>query len=308
MSRTEVFGRLARVASTNLGIFDQRQAERCGASAGALRAWARDGVLEQVGRGVYRVTAAPRTADQRILVACTVAGKDALASARTAAALHHFDSFPSLHLKVHVDLLLPRHSTYRNTQLYISRSDSIAPEDRCFVGRIPTTSPIRTLIELGKVAGRDQIEEVLDGAERDGKVNRRALERRLNELRTRGRRGVGPIADILRERAALAHLPRTVLERRMLRLLAAHGLPVPICQYAVTRSDGRTAYLDFAYPDRRLAIEVDGNGSHATPTARSADNERSNQLPAWRFVRFTYEDVTGRGDAVAAAVALHLTS
>ena len=94
----------------------------------------------------------------------------------------------------------------------------------------------------------------------------------------------------------------------MLRLLAAHGLPVPVCQYPVTRRDGRTAYLDFAYPDRRVAIEVDGNGSHATPAARSADNERSNQLPDWRFVRFTYEDVTGRGNAVAATVALHLTS
>jgi very-short-patch-repair endonuclease len=74
----------------------------------------------------------------------------------------------------------------------------------------------------------------------------------------------------------------------------------------VQRADGTPAFLDFAYPERALAIETDGNGSHATPAQRSADNVRSNQLPGWRFLRFTYEDVTERPDAVAAVVARNL--
>jgi very-short-patch-repair endonuclease len=63
-----------------------------------------------------------------------------------------------------------------------------------------------------------------------------------------------------------------------------------------------------ATTDRRLAIEVDGNGSHATPSQRDADHERSNQLPRWRFVRFTYEQVFEQPGAVAAIVGLHLTN
>jgi very-short-patch-repair endonuclease len=81
-----------------------------------------------------------------------------------------------------------------------------------------------------------------------------------------------------------------------------------VCQYPVVRADRRLAIFDFAYPALRLAIEVDGNGTHATPEQRRADNERSNQLPSWRVVRFTHEDVIRRPRVVATTVALHLRS
>jgi very-short-patch-repair endonuclease len=273
-----------------------------------LRQWVADGVLERSGRDVYVVLAVPRSPEQRVLVACKLAGPSALATRRTAEALHHFDGFGPLDRVRAMDILVPATSNFRSRDTNLHRSDTIESQDRCFVGPIPTTSPVRTLIDLGAVVSREQLEEALDGAERDGKVNRRVLERRLGELRQHGRRGTANVAAILDGRARMERLPRTVLERRMLRLLERAGLPLPVCQYPVMRRNGRTAFLDFAYVALLVAIEVDGNGSHATPAQRASDNQRSNELTGWRVLRFTYEDVTHRGAYVADTVGSHLSS
>ena len=86
----------------------------------------------------------------------------------------------------------------------------------------------------------------------------------------------------------------------LLRTLRAHGLPEPIAQLHVVRPDGSDAYLDFAYPDLRIAIEVDGHSSHATRWQRASDARRSNQLAlgGWTVLRFTYEDVRDRSNIV----------
>jgi hypothetical protein len=227
---------------------------------------------------VYRIVGVHEDWHQRLVAWLARCGGCAVASHRSAAALHRLDGFP----EGPIDVLVPVASKTRVTG--VRRTLSLDAADRCLVGGIPATSPVRTLIDLGAVADEKALVRALDAAERDRKVQRHILQRRLGEVGNL--RGASALVDVI----------------------AVHGLPAPICQYAVTRCDGRTAYLDFAYPDRSLAIEVDGNGTHATPAERRADNERSNQLPGWRFLRFTYEDVTERGVAVAGTVALHLTS
>jgi very-short-patch-repair endonuclease len=101
-----------------------------------------------------------------------------------------------------------------------------------------------------------------------------------------------------------------VLERKMLRLLAAHGLPRPVCQHRVVRPDSQVADLDFAYPEQRVAIEVDGHVGHATRRQRGSDARRGNQivLADWRVLRFTYEDVTRRPGYVAEVVRTALSA
>ena len=64
----------------------------------------------------------------------------------------------------------------------------------------------------------------------------------------------------------------------------------------------------FAYVSRRIAIEVDGHGSHATRRERAADNVRGNALVAagWTLRRFTYEQVMHDAATVAATVRIAL--
>jgi very-short-patch-repair endonuclease len=99
-------------------------------------------------------------------------------------------------------------------------------------------------------------------------------------------------------------VPASVLERRLLHVLKSAGLPSPVGQHRVERPDGSASYLDFAYVDSRLGIEVDGHATHATRTQRAADADRTNQLSllGWQVLRFTYEDVTRRPTRVAATI------
>ena len=57
------------------------------------------------------------------------------------------------------------------------------------------------------------------------------------------------------------------LELRFQEALVAAGLPAAEQQHPVTLPNGRTAYLDLAYPDERVDIEVDHTEWHATLTA-----------------------------------------
>ena len=49
-----------------------------------------------------------------------------------------------------------------------------------------------------------------------------------------------------------------MLEAAFADLAAAYALPRPVYQYWVTTSNGEDRFIDFAYPDLMLAIEVDG--------------------------------------------------
>lgn len=62
----------------------------------------------------------------------------------------------------------------------------------------------------------------------------------------------------------------------------------PAQQYRV-RIGGRTIRIDLAYPERKLAIELDGWEFHRTRTAFDDDRTRANLLVAhgWTLVRFT---------------------
>jgi len=176
--------------------------------------------------------------------------------------------------------------------------------DRAVVGVTPVTSRARTLIDLGATVSAETVEEAFDGAERDRLVKRGEVERHYRVLRARGRNGVGAMTQILEARVAEKRVPRSVLERRMMRLLSRAGLPEPTGSYRVRVSPALVYELDFAYVDVRLALEVDGHGSHATRRNRAADNVRANELGnhGWRLRRFTYEQVMYRPAAVAAIV------
>jgi very-short-patch-repair endonuclease len=74
------------------------------------------------------------------------------------------------------------------------------------------------------------------------------------------------------------------------------GLPRPASQYEVSTRGQFVARVDFAYPDSRLAIEIDGDRWHSGRTARQRDNTRQNRLVAagWVPLRFSWSDINDR--------------
>lgn len=97
----------------------------------------------------------------------------------------------------------------------------------------------------------------------------------------------------------------SVLESMLRVLLAEAGLPAPQTQYRVLDERGRfVARVDFCWPAARLVVEADGYAFHSDREAYRNDRRRLNQLEllGWRVLRFSWEDVVGRPEAVVAAV------
>ena len=91
--------------------------------------------------------------------------------------------------------------------------------------------------------------------------------------------------------------PRTpsALELRLLVLIRASGFEEPVTEHPFAKHLGRRWRFDFAWPDRWLAVEVDGGawapggGRHTRGAGFAADHDKMNRamLLGWRVLRFT---------------------
>lgn len=166
-----------------------------------------------------------------------------------------------------------------------------------FKNVLPLTSATRTLIDLSRMCDPESFELMLDEALRRGLTRLSRLRWRLRTI-GQGREGVALLNGLIEEREG-AGLSQSVLETKFLRLLKRARLPIPVQQFEVFLA-GRRAFLDFAYVDQRLAIEVDGYRYHSGIRSYQRDRDRNNALTnlGWRILRFTWKDVIERPDEV----------
>ena len=75
-------------------------------------------------------------------------------------------------------------------------------------------------------------------------------------------------------------------------LLGRSRLPAPVAQFEVVDGDRFLARVDFAWPDRRVAVEYDGLW-HAEPGQFARDRQRLNRLreAGWTVVFVTAADL-----------------
>jgi very-short-patch-repair endonuclease len=79
-------------------------------------------------------------------------------------------------------------------------------------------------------------------------------------------------------------------ERVLHRILKRAGLTGWVPQYRIRLADG-VAYVDAAFPEQRVVIEIDGCRNHDAKSGRfESDRTRQNELIAlgWRVLRFTW--------------------
>jgi very-short-patch-repair endonuclease len=122
----------------------------------------------------------------------------------------------------------------------------------------------------------------------------------MNAVARKGRAGVGIIRRLLEERGDVPD--GTVLERRMWTLLATHGIPTPVAQQTVLDGHGQfVGVVDFAYPELKYVIEVDGFESHSALREFRHDRVRQNDLIdlGWTVHRFTWTEVDQLSPRVA---------
>ncbi|HEX2038980.1 MAG TPA: DUF559 domain-containing protein [Acidimicrobiales bacterium] len=283
---------IARRARVQHGLITREQALAAGLGEDAIDRWLACERLEPVHSRVYRVAGVPQTWEQDVMAAVMAA--DGVASHRTAARLW------GIHDADEVEVTVPRGRRCEAVGMVTHRSRDLTPKHVTRRLGIPVTNPMRTLVDLGAVVRSDAaVADALERAVIARVCSVVAVERVLDDVARRGRRGAGVIRRVLDDRALGRARPDGLLEARFARVLRERNLPPPAFQHPVGRYR-----VDFAYPDLMIAIEVDGFEVHSSPTAMQADVERQNHLVAagWTVLRFTWRDVVRRPTWVARQV------
>ena len=167
---------------------------------------------------------------------------------------------------------------------------------------IPVTTPVCTLVDLATRLPADQLERMVNEADRRDLTNPEALRSALENFG--GRPGAGILRRLLDRRTFT--LTDSELERRLLPLVRQAGLPPP-----QTGSRVNKYRVDFYWPDLRLVVETDGLRYHRTPAQQARDRVRDQAHAAAGLttLRFTHGQVTwepGHVKATLAAVARRL--
>jgi hypothetical protein len=241
---------------------------------------------------VYAVAGAPRSWRQDLQAAHLAS--EGVASHRAALALWDLPGGSEI-TELSVDR--PRHP--KIVGALIHRSTDLRPFHVVIKDSIPCTRPARTLVDAGAVLHWKVVERATDEALGRRLVTLEEVHRVFLSLARKGRRGIGALRAVLERRGVDDSIPESVLEGWFRRLYIDSGLPVPEDQFEVLLG-ARLYRLDRAYPELRIAIEIDGYRSHSSLEAFQSDRARQNDLvtAGWIVLRFTWDDVLRRGPAV----------
>lgn len=279
---------LSRIAASQHGLVTHAQAVGAGCGEELLRGLLRKGGVQRVHRGVFRFLAVPRSFEQRVLAACLAC--DGVACRHTAVRLHGFEP-DGLRPAPRPDVLSRRTTHHPGAGGFVVHTTRrLGEDDLVSLRGIPVTSPARTLRD---VAG------LLPAAVLDGFIGHLLATRAIGPselLRLVAPRPPRPGGRVLRlavERAGVTTAPDSSLEHRALVLVRAAGLPEAVAQFPVHAGGHPVAVLDFAWPDQRVALEVDGYRWHAAPGAFAGDRRRDNLLRelGWSVYRTTASEI-----------------
>lgn len=271
----------------------REEALASGLSEDAILRNVQRGIWQRPFPGVYFPFSGRPTFQQRVLAACRWCG--GIASHRTGGTLYKLLESSLVEVTTTRCLRAPR------PEIVVHRVDSLLPRDTTWVGAIPATTPIRTIIDLAAVVEPSVLRKVAFEAVRRDLIHFRRLEEALKDT-PRGRRGVSELRKVMREGLD------TYLERKLRSVLANSPLPRPTAQYEVRTPRGRSFFIDSAYPEQRIAIETDGWAFHSDPDAFQRDRARWRELAkmGWTVLCFTYEDITVRPNEVIETIATAL--
>ena len=266
-------GAVRAIARDQHGIVTRAQLLTSAVDRSVIDRALRSGKLHQLFRGVYSTLAPELASEDALLIAGLLAAGDGAALTHGTAAWR-WSIIPGpptrIELAVPHDRSAPPGLVYHRTRL--------RPDDLTLNGRFPTTSVPRTLLDLAVRYDHRALLRALAEAEFHHDV-------RPADILATLRRGHPGSANL---RAALKHhtpghgAVRSQLERRFRALLVEHDIDLPL----------RNALLgpwtiDCLWPDRRVAVELDGR-QHERPHQADEDDDHDLWLRRNRYIARRY--------------------
>lgn len=242
-------------------------------------------------RDVYVHRAVPVTHELRAVAAASLVVPGAVVTGCSAAVLW---GVPLVRDDDEVELTVPpgRHPV-RVSGVRVRRA-LIPGEDVQRRRGVHVTTPEATAVRVATALPHDEAVIAIDRMVGTGVVDLapvRALASRARGGGARMARAVCAAAD------GLAESPQ---ETRLRLLIGRSSLPLPNAQYPVRRGGRFVARVDFAWPDRKVAVEYDGLW-HAEAGQFARDRQRLNALRAagWQVVFVTAADLHRPAELIA---------
>jgi hypothetical protein len=224
-------------------------------------------------------------------------GHSAVACMGTAAALYGFDTEnttavhvldPGIRMRPVKGLMV-----HQRTGARLSR----------VAGRL-ATGPGWTAVEVARELRRPRALATLDAALRSQSCTRVDLETAVREQV--GRRGIVAVRELLPYADARAE---SAMESEARLVMIDYGLPRPELQYPIRGHDGEVWWVDFAWPEARVAAEYESIDWHAGRLEMIKDKKRfaGVQECGWTVIPIVVDDVRRFPARLAERIDVHLS-
>ena len=297
---------LGPIAESQHGVFSLDQARRVGVERSTLDKRVARGALTKAQSTVYAFPGSAATWQREVTSLVLSVPGLAAASHKTAAFIWGMTSFEPETTEV----VTARHRRIHRQNPQIHESKDLQPADVTVVDGIPTTTSVRTVVDVGASASQQYVEHCLDTGLRLELFTLMEVQAFIKRVARSGRSGIGKIRPLVDERIGWHAATESALEDRFRRLITRSGLPVPASQYLVHEASAVVCRADFAYPDHRILIELDGEQYHMDRATFQNDREKQNRAHAlgWTVYRFTWRQVKEAPESVVATLSAALST
>ena len=283
---------IVRIAERRLHLITDDEVKRLGLNERSVQRLVRIGQLHRIADGVLATHEGPLTVPQRELAIC-LSISDAVLSHTSAASIWGLRRAP----KDRVEVTVPHGRRVADRRAVVHYSNRI-PDHHVvdLIDGARVTSVARTVFDLGGVMDEAGHLSVIEDVRNKGLCIDAELGEVYHDLCGRGRRGSAAWQRLVQLVERAGRPVMSELELEFHGALIADGLPPAVQQHPVTLPSGRTAFLDLAYPDRLVDIEIDHSAWHATASAVEQDKARDLGLAVlgWERLRFTERAIERR--------------
>lgn len=272
------------IVQMQFGVISYDQLRDSGSSKAEIRTLLDRQALVRVHRGVYTHTVVEPTFEQRAFATFLSVGEPMAFCGYTAAQLWGFKVDSSQVL----ELLIPHERRIRRLLLDVTRVSPFPGEFITTKFGMSITNASLTIACVAEHRGLNWAETAIDQALRQRLTTVKELRECQEYLARTCRRREKLVRELLVTRDDDTALAESVLESKILQWILRANLPKPTPQYEIFVNGSRRR-LDFAYPELKIAIEVDGFAFHNDRGVFDRDRILSTWLASsgWLVLRVT---------------------
>jgi hypothetical protein len=288
-------------AARQHGALSRVQARAGGLPPRAIRQRIAAGEVVEVTPLVLRLTGAPVTPDQRLMVAVLDAGWGACICLDSAAAMF---GIPGFRLEpIHVWRIRGRSNHDARVSIQ-HKTRALPPHHVLRVRGIPVTSPTRLFVDEAGRLTRARSGRLLDDVWGRNLTDFYRCDSCIAELSRPGRTGLVNARELVQERGPDYRPPASNLERRVMQILDRAGHHGFERQVNISDDHGWIGRVDFKHRHDPLVLEVQSELYHAGLTNEADDAERIARLEAAGLVvvQLLEFDVWHRPDVIVTRV------